>query len=101
MTINKIKLHKINFDEVVPHIYIIQVSNNERDKLREYLDIFQIQTGIHYKPNHLLTYYKGSSKLNHTEKVYNEILTLPLHPELNISDIDFICSKIHDFFIQK
>jgi dTDP-4-amino-4,6-dideoxygalactose transaminase len=87
--------------EIVPHIFIIRVLNGKREDLRNKLEEEKIPTGIHYKPNHLLSFYgKGNVKLPVTEKLYNEILTLPLHPELEISDIEKICSIINNFLIK-
>ena len=43
---------------------------------------------MHYKPNHLLTKYKTSYALPVTEKVYDEVLTLPLHPEITDLEIE-------------
>jgi dTDP-4-amino-4,6-dideoxygalactose transaminase len=74
----------------VPHIFVVQLPKNiERESLREYLDKNDIPTGIHYKPNHLLTYFKSKNqdKILTTEKLYPRLLTLPLHPELNEDDI--------------
>lgn len=87
--------------DIVPHIFIIRVLNGKRDDLKNKLDEEKIPTGIHYKPNHLLSFYgNGSVKLPVTENVYNEILTLPLHPELEISDIEEICSIINNYLIK-
>ncbi|MDB2604769.1 DegT/DnrJ/EryC1/StrS family aminotransferase [Gammaproteobacteria bacterium] len=88
--IPSIKTVKYNYDEVVPHIFVVQLPENiERESLREYLDKNDIPTGIHYKPNHLLTYFKrkNQDKILTTEKLYPRLLTLPLHPELNEDDI--------------
>lgn len=82
---------------VIPHILCIRVLENNRDGLKDELEKHKIPTGIHYKPNHLLSYYKTSYHLPVTEKVYNEILTLPLHPEIKIEDVKFICKTINNY----
>ncbi len=83
---------------IIPHIFVIRVLNGLRDALQFELAENNIPTGIHYKPNHLLTFYgAGSVKLPITEKVYSEILTLPLHPDLTINDVDLICNIINKF----
>lgn len=82
---------------IIPHILSIRILENKRDGLKEELEKQKIPTGIHYKPNHLLTYYKTNYTLSVTEKVYNEILTLPLHPEVKISDVEFICKIINNY----
>ena len=85
----------IDYDIVVPHIFVIRIFDSKRDHLKKVLEYNGIQTGIHYKPNHLLSYYnKDNYCLKRSEKIYNEILTLPLHPNLKISDIKIISKLI-------
>lgn len=84
--------------DIVPHIFSIRILNDKRDSLREFLEHNDIPTGIHYKPNHLLTFYGGGSeKLILTEQIYKELITLPLHPDLDITDIEYICKLILNF----
>lgn len=84
--------------DIVPHICVIRILNNERNRFKQILEDNSIPVGIHYKPNHLLSFYKTDYKLPKTEKLYNEILTLPLHPELQISDVERICKLINKIF---
>jgi dTDP-4-amino-4,6-dideoxygalactose transaminase len=84
--------------DIIPHIFSIRILNNKRDGLREFLESNNIPTGIHYKPNHLLSFYGGGrEKLVLTEQVYNELLTLPLHPDLEIFEIEYICKLINNY----
>lgn len=92
--VDGIKIFHFNFDEIVPHIFVIRVITRKRDEVRNLLNEQGIQTGIHYKPNHLLEYYKTDYFLPKTEKFYSEILTLPLHPDLTIADVDFVCDTL-------
>ena len=63
--------------------------------MRENLLKNGIETGMHYQPNHLLKLYnKKNNKLKNTEDIHGKLLTLPLHPDLEISDVDFITEKI-------
>lgn len=79
---------RINYGEVAPHIYVIRVKNDKRDKLMAYLKELDIETGINYIPNHLHPFYRNSSvSLPETEKAYQEILTLPLHYGLSDEDV--------------
>jgi dTDP-4-amino-4,6-dideoxygalactose transaminase len=83
---------------IIPHIFSLRVLNDKRTGLKEALEAANVPTGVHYKPNHLLTFYGGGKlKLPVTEKVYNEILTLPLHPELELSDVEEICLLINNY----
>ncbi len=93
-------IHTFNrdYNQEVPHIYVIRIKNlKKRSHLRSDLLINNIQTGIHYQPGYKYTKFKRSKKLfPNTEKIYKELLTLPLHPDLSVSDIKFICKKINE-----
>lgn len=89
-----IKLIEINYDEVTPHIFPVLIKNNKRNELMTLFSKNNIQYGMHYKPNHLLTKYKTKYNLKISEEVYNNILTLPLHPEITYKDIDLIINLI-------
>ena len=94
-----VKLLQSDLGNVVPHIFPIRVLNGKRDNLRNWLLEKKIEVGIHYKPNHLLSYYgrkKGSLPI--TEKLYKELLTLPLHPDLSDEDVGYIIKSVEDFF---
>jgi dTDP-4-amino-4,6-dideoxygalactose transaminase len=94
--IRGIELQRLNSScHIIPHIMPIVVQNAKRNFLKEELEKIGIPTGIHYKPNHLLKYFADSKvALPVTEKLYTELLTLPLHPELEEKDILFICESI-------
>ncbi len=81
----------INYDNVAPHIYVIKVKNGLRDGLMQYLKDIDIETGINYRPNHLHDFFKGKSiSLPITEKIYQEMLTIPLHCNLSDDDVDTV-----------
>lgn len=94
--IKEIELLNFDFDEVLPHIFVIKAQR--RNKLREYLLSNNIECGIHYKPNHLHTKYKSSFKLPITEKIYEEILTLPCHFDLTKDEQEVAIEKIREFY---
>jgi len=85
------------FDFTVPHIYVVRIAGlRDRDGLRQRLLKKGIETGVHYQPNHHLTFFQESStqELPITEHVYSEILTLPLHPELSNEDIVYVAESL-------
>ena len=95
LSINRVKTFKRNFKEEVPHIYVVRIKNlKKRELLRKKLQAFGIQTGIHYIPGYKFTKYKKNKKFFLIQKIYKEILTLPLHPDLSKKDIQFICQRI-------
>lgn len=93
----RIKALPRNYETVVPHIFVVRITNlREREKLRGMLVEKGVQTGIHYQPNHRLSLYKKQTNVSlvNTEKIYPEILTLPLHPDMSISDVDFVVNVL-------
>lgn len=86
-----------DYDNVVPHIYAVRIDGLvDREKLREKMLDVGIQTGVHYKPNHLLSLYHivDAKPLPVTEAVYSELMTLPLHPDMDENDVEFVCDNL-------
>jgi len=82
-----------DYRSVVPHIYVVQIRDGfDRKILQDKLLANGIQTGIHYQPNHLLSYYSdlSSKPLPTTEYIYPKLLTLPLHVDLTESDVEYV-----------
>ena len=92
-----ILLYNFNYETIFPHIFSFRVLNGKRNGLREKLNKSGIETGIHYVPNHLLTYFKTNYKLPNSEKLFSETISIPLHPDLTVSDQDFIVSQIKSY----
>ena len=93
---NNINALKHDYKNVNPHIYPVILNEKfSREIIRKNLKSFGIETGIHYYPNHLLNYFKnGNHVLKNTERIFLNIMTLPLHPDLSFNDIDFICGNL-------
>ncbi|MDR2573908.1 MAG: DegT/DnrJ/EryC1/StrS family aminotransferase [Desulfovibrio sp.] len=82
-------------DFIVPHILPVRVLRRRKDAVKNALAEKGIPTGMHYKPNHLLTYFGGGAAcLPATEQLYSELLTLPLHPGLSVQDVDNVCVAV-------
>ena len=85
------------------HVFLddVQIERNtknsftNRNKLRKLLEEKNIETGTHYKPIHTFTLYKKNFSLPITEKISNEIVTIPIHPNLKSHQIDKIISTIN------
>ena len=56
-----------------------------------------IETGIHYKPVHEMTLYKNKISLPVTENIGKEIVSIPIHPNLTQTNIDYIIKNINKF----
>lgn len=95
---NMIDVECLNFDfsEVLPHIFVIFASN--RDQLKIFLEENNVETGVHYKPNHLLTKYKSDSTLPNVELAYKKILTLPCHYDFTNEEQSYVIGLIRTFY---
>jgi len=81
--------------------YSIRVK--DRGGLIEFLKSENIPTAIHYpKPLHLQSAFKnlgyGASDFPVAEKISEEIVSLPMHPFLEVQDQDFIIQRILSFY---
>ncbi len=90
-----------SYGEHVFHLYVIRCE--QRDQLRDSLAKNGISTGIHYPvPLHLqpachqFGYKKGDFPI--TEKCAEEILSLPMFPELDGDEVIYISEKIKEFY---
>jgi dTDP-4-amino-4,6-dideoxygalactose transaminase len=87
----------LEYGDIVPHIFPILIRNGRRNLVREALRCADVESGIHYKPNHLLSYYAGvSNSLPTAEGLYAELLSLPLHPELEPEEQVFIVDAVRN-----
>ncbi len=82
----------------VYHLYVIR--HGERDKLKEFLKEKGIATGIHYPiPVHLQPSMReyGNVKLEVTEKIAREILSIPMHPQMEREDVEYVANAIKEW----
>ncbi|MCV0366647.1 MAG: DegT/DnrJ/EryC1/StrS family aminotransferase [Nitrosopumilus sp.] len=87
---------KMIFDENCSyHLYWIRVKN--RNQFRKKMNQIGIETGIHYRPVHTFSMYKTNSHLPVTEKVGNEIVSIPIHPNLSNDQIYKIIDVVNEF----
>ena len=96
--IDGINLLPINATTAVPYTFPIFVTNGMRNELKEFLLQNGIQTGVKYKPCHLLTYFNMGYDLPNSMKVYESILSIPLHSGLETNDVEYVIEKIKKFF---
>ncbi len=95
--IKEVELLNFNYKEIIPHIFVIKVKN--RNDLRDYLLKLGIECGIHYKPNHMLKIYSDPLIiLPITESIYNEIISLPCHVDLELIEQNYVIKKIEEFY---
>jgi len=92
--------------KAVYHLYVVRTKKEVRLKLQEYLRFKGISTGIHYPialPN-----LRAYTYLNHNEndfpeasKASQEILSLPMFPELRAVEIQFVADQIKECLYRK
>jgi dTDP-4-amino-4,6-dideoxygalactose transaminase len=75
--------------------YVIRVPN--RDKLARYLFEADIYTTLRYHPLHLNPLYQSKAKLENSELLNNDALSIPLHPNLTMDQVSLIVEKIREF----
>jgi dTDP-4-amino-4,6-dideoxygalactose transaminase len=86
-----------------PVYHLLAIRCERRDALAEFLRGRDIQTGIHYPiPLHLqpafraLGYKKGDFPI--AEKIADEVLSLPIFPEMSEQQFEHVCHSTADFF---
>ncbi len=101
-SVEKIKIPEVKMENKgVYYVYNILVP--KRDELAKFLSENEIGYSIYYPlPLHLqkcfsyLGYKKGDFPV--AERISNEIIALPMYPELTDNEIDFVCDKIIEFY---
>jgi dTDP-4-amino-4,6-dideoxygalactose transaminase len=81
------------------HIYTILLKGIKRDAIFTYLKSHNIGVNLHYIPTYHFSYYQKYypqkfSLFPVTEKVFSQILTLPLYPDLKEDNIHFIVETL-------
>ncbi len=85
----------------VYHQYSILTS--KREQLLRFLSKNNIGTAVYYPiPIHKQPIYRKTSKdkLQNTEKISKQILSIPMFPSMNEKEQNYVISKIEEFFIK-
>lgn len=72
----------------------------DRDQLSEHLASVGITTSVHFKPLQEMTYWKKAAKnpLPVTERVWKNLLSLPVHNALTDLDVEYIINQVKAFY---
>lgn len=92
-------------DTHVYHQYTIKIADGKRDALAQYLSKKDIPFGIYYPiPLHNQKAYKderyNEADFPVTNQLVKEVISLPMHTELDEEQISYITGAIKDFFNQ-
>ena len=91
------------------HLFVIRVNLDEwsitRNEIIEKLNKKGIGLAVHYKPIHLLSYYKKNYDLDaenysNANKLFNTIISLPIYPSLTNFEVDYITKTIKELFAE-
>src|SRR2546428_4500918 len=85
----------------VYHLFVVRVP--QRDWVREFLQSRGIATGLHYPlPLHQQVAYRhlglAAGAFPVTEQAAGEILSLPMYPEMQADQVDYVSETLIEFF---
>ena len=99
----------LDFDEIVfqvvavgnvssNHLLVVRMPIDIKNRVISRFDKCSVGYSFHYPPMHRHPYY-ASSMTDHgsfanSERYYRECITLPLHCELSMSDVELVCELI-------
>lgn len=94
---------RMKFSTHIFHQYTLKVLNGKRNELKNWLDSKKIPSMIYYPvPLHIqeaysyLGYRNGDFPV--TEKLCGEVISLPMHPELDQEQMNYIAANVLSFF---
>lgn len=81
-------------------MFVIRITGQagiSRDALIERLRELNIGTSVHYIPTHTFSAYRryASGNLQVTERVWNEMISLPLYPAMTDEDVNYVISSVN------
>lgn len=85
------------------HQYTLKVKNGKRNEVQKYLTEKGIPSMIYYplplyKQEAFQQFVSADFTLATTEQLCDEVLSLPIHTEMNKEDMNYICTNIQSFF---
>jgi perosamine synthetase len=88
------------------HLYIARIDHRafgmDRDTVSDRLADAGIGTSVHFIPVHHLPHFRdligleACSELSAADRVFPQLLSLPMHPGLTDSDVDRVCGALAD-----
>lgn len=97
---------KSNNSTHVFHQFTIKVLNKKRDQLQKYLSLNEIPSMIYYpiplyQQEAFSEFVCKDFKLNYTEDLCKSVLSLPIHTEMDLDQLEYICNHIKYFFFNE
>ncbi len=87
-------------DDHACSLYIVKIDKN-RDSFARELDAKGIQTGLHYIPLHLMSYYKSKYSLRVNDfpialRTFQQVLSIPNFASMSDKEIEYVCQSIKE-----
>jgi dTDP-4-amino-4,6-dideoxygalactose transaminase len=100
--IPEIAVPKTDFEDITPFLYYVRVPADRRDAFRHFLGQQRIDTGIHWQPGHWFTLLRNCRRddLPVTERVGQEIVSLPLHSFMSMEMRERVVDGVTAFFLR-
>ncbi|MDF1694590.1 MAG: DegT/DnrJ/EryC1/StrS family aminotransferase [Saprospiraceae bacterium] len=93
---------RMSYSTHVFHQYTLKVTNGKRDELKSYLASKGIPSMIYYPiPLYDQEAFKPFTEVTSlpiTEKLCKQVLSLPIHTEMDLEDINYVIQHIKSFF---
>lgn len=87
-----------NLEEACPWAYVLRILNGRREAFRDHLRNRGIATLVQFVPNHLQpAFAPWRTPLPVTERLFDEIVTLPLFTEMTDADVDQVLAAAKSF----
>jgi perosamine synthetase len=78
--------------------WMFTIRCKKRDKLIEFLKKNGVSTSVHLKPLPFLKIYKKfKNKISNANKIWKELITLPLFPDMTFSQVKYISNLVQKF----
>ena len=103
-TIDKLEIPERQFNSShVFHQYTLKVKNGKRDDLQKYLSQKGIPSMIYYplplyKQEAFQQFVSAEFRLSTSEILCEQVLSLPIHTEINMDHMGYIISSVQSFF---
>ena len=93
---DELSVEKMPFDEDCSyHMFWVKVK--KRKQFMQKMTRIGIETGIHYKPIHKMTFYNSKQRLPNTESISGELVSIPIHANLSDSSVSKIIKYVNKF----
>jgi len=83
-----------------PTLQILGVLIDDKKEFIDYMVSHNIEIREYFMPVHLQKAYKRDIYLKNTEDIYKKIINIPLHSEMSLEMITFVCDKINEWLMK-